>query len=394
MTPKTLIARMYRRTWRVMPLGVQFALDAAEAGIRGKPGLIRHFDLTVGLLHRHLRPGRLFIGWLFQGDANCGATRVRGLPPHAYFRRHGVNSVILHMPRPPQTLIELRPEDVNRIVRARFDVVIFQGVTGGGAEALARALQAVGTRTVYTTGDLVLSGMPEVVDWIVVASRDLAKVAPRCSDKTSIIEAAIDAPPGLVKNYSRPPAGDDVRVVWVGYPENLHLLDPVTEALADPRLKRFRLITISRGPGVTFQWDLKRVWQQLLDCDIAVLPSAPSNWYQAKPNTRMTMFKALGLPMVASPISSYLETLSHGRSCYFARDISEWADCLAALADFDRRREIGLAARDRILAIYGPEAIGRRYLSLCENLLSRPARCGGLARNQAPLGTVPTDRPQ
>lgn len=394
MTPRALTARMYRRIWRVMPPGVQFVLDGAEAAIRGKPELVRHFDLIVGLIRRRLRPGRLFVGWLFQGDANCGATRVRGLPPHAYFRRHGVNSVILHMPRTPRLLDELRPEDVSRIVRARFDVVIFQGVIGSGAEMLARALQAVGTRTVYTTGDLVMSGMPEVVDWIAVASGDLAKVAPRSSDKTSVIEAVIDAPPGLVKDYSRQPVRDDVRVVWVGYPENLHLLGPVTGALADPRLSRFRLITISRGPGVTFQWDLKRVWQQLLDCDIAVLPSAPLDSYQAKPNTRMTMFKALGLPIVASPIPSYLETLSHGRSCYFARDVTEWADCLAALADVEHRREIGLADRDRILATYGVEAIGRRYLSLCEGLVSRPMRSGDVAGKQVPLGMVPTDRPR
>ena len=198
-----------------------------------------------------------------------------------------MNSVVLYKPRTPRSLDELRPQDVNRISRARFDVVIFEGVIGSGAETLAWALQAVGTKTVYTTGDLVRSRMPEVVDWIVVASSGLAKVAPGSSDKTSVIEAAIDTPPGLVKDYSRPPARDDVRVVWVGYRENLHLLGPVTKAMADPRLSRFRLITISRGPGVTFQWDLKRVWQQLLDCDIAVLPSSPADWYQAKPNTRM-----------------------------------------------------------------------------------------------------------
>jgi glycosyltransferase involved in cell wall biosynthesis len=221
------------------------------------------------------------------------------------------------------------------------------------------------------TGDLLRNGMPAVVDWVVVASEGLKAVAPGSRGKTSVIPSVIDAPPYLVKDYSRPPQRDDLRVVWTGYPTHLHTLEPVREALRDRRLARFRLVTISRGPGVTFQWDRKRVCRQVLDCDIAVLPSAATEWFQAKPNTRMTMFKALGLPIVASPIAAYRETLAHGTSCYFAQDVAEWADCLAALADFAHRRQIGLADRERILATYGCEAICHRWVSLFEHLAGR-----------------------
>jgi glycosyltransferase involved in cell wall biosynthesis len=158
-------------------------------------------------------------------------------------------------------------------------------------------------------------------------------------------------------------------VVWVGYPDNLPLLVPVREALTDPRLARHELVTISRGPGVTYQWHRRRVHQQLVGCDIAVLPVGETDWYLAKPNTRMAMFKALGLPMVASPIDAYQRTLTHGLGCYFARTPAEWADALHALADPDARRVMGLAEREKVLAACGHEAVGAKWHALFRSLV-------------------------
>ena len=306
----------------------------------------------------------LSVGWLLNGDETRGSTRVRGLLPHAYLRAKGVDSVVLAK---RQAKFRLPPSEAAWIAGAGFDVVVFQGVAGQGAEELARALGASGCRTVYAIGELDGTGMPEVVDEVVVASENLRHLI-GTPEKATVIEGMIETPSGLCKDYSSPGPEARVRVVWVGFPENLHLLAPVREALADARLDDFELVTISKGPEATFQWDIDRVWGQLVECDIAVLPSDETDWYRTKPNTRMTMLKALGLPIIASPIPSYTATLTHGRGCYFARDVGEWVDCLASLSDFERRREIGLAEREEILERYGYEAIGSRWLELFERL--------------------------
>jgi glycosyltransferase involved in cell wall biosynthesis len=362
------------RLQRVLPGPLRFALDGSVASLTGRADLIRHLDLTAGLVRRWLKPGELFVGWILHGDEDNGAARVHALKPHSYLRRHGMNSVILRKPRIQWAPLQLHIEDLARIIRARFDVVVFLGFVDPDGERIATALRGCGTRTVYVTGDPIANNMREIADWVVVPSENRRRLASAYTHKLSVIESVIDAPDGLVKDYSRAPRRKEIRVVWVGYPENLPLLKPVREALKDPRLSSFRLVTISRGPDVTFQWHRRKVWRQLLDCDIAVLPSAPTEWYQAKPNTRMTMFKALGIPIVASPIPSYLETLSHGRSCYFAQDISEWVECLLALADFDRRREIGLADRGEIISRYGVQAISHKWLSLFQELSGRRRR--------------------
>jgi len=321
----------------------------------------------------------LVVGWLLNGDETSGATRVRGLLPHAYLRTKGVNSVVLA--KGQTNRLRMEPSEAARIASAGFDVVVFQGVAGQDAEELACALRASGCRTVYAIGELYTTGMPEVVDRVVIASESL-RHSIGAPEKATVIEGMIETPSGLCKNYLLPSSDARVRVAWVGYPENLHLLAPVREALADARLDDFELVTISRGPQATFQWDINRVWDQLVQCDIAVLPcdiaglpcdltglpSDKADWYWTKPNTRMTMLKALGLPIIASPIPSYVATLTHGHGCYFARDVGEWADCLASLSDSERRREMGLAERDEILGRYGYEGIGRRWLELVERL--------------------------
>jgi glycosyltransferase involved in cell wall biosynthesis len=361
-------SRLYLRLRRLLPRPLRAGVSWAIAWLIGRR---MAFRLALAQRRRRSAPDRLFVGWLLAADRDSGSTRVRGLLPHAYLRKRCVESVVL---AGWQERLRMRPKDAARIVRAGFDVVVFQQSSGAEAQELARALHAAGTRTVYATGQLDGTGMPEMVDRVVVASHDLAGRAGVPDHKLSVVESPIETPPGVCKQYSCPPSNGAVRVGWVGYPENLHLLGPVREALASPELEGFELITISRGPGVTFQWDRNRVWEQLLQCDIAVLPSSGSDWYASKPNTRMTMLKALGLPIVASPIPSYLATLDHGRGCYFAEDVEGWVDALHLLEDFEHRREMGLSQRDEVLAKYGLGAVGGRWLELFEGM-TRAGAC-------------------
>ena len=369
------------------PASLRHAVEGTLAVLTGHPRLLRHLDLSAGLARRRREPKTLFVGWLLKGDWDDGSSRVHGLIQHRDFRRRfrhlGVNSVLLRAPRRDGRKLDLMAADLDRIVKARFDVVIFQGVHDAGAQHLARLLRATGTRTIFVTGDLFGDEMGGVVDWVVGASEGLTAIAGPHRDRSSVIESVIESPPHLVKDHSQPSRDGKVRVVWVGYPENLHLLAPVHTALADPRLSHFELVTISQGPGVTHQWHRKRVWRQLLACDIAVLPSADTDWYQAKPNTRMVMFKALGVPTVASPLASYRETLTHGQSCYFARTPEEWTACLLALADRQRRREIGLMGRQKILTTYGVDAISRKWLDLFRELIADSIDAGALAAGGA-----------
>lgn len=374
---RAMLAGVYRGIWSRAPVAVQQVLDGIRAGIRNDPSVIRHLDLTRAIMRRRWRSDELSVGWILGGDEDHGFTRVCAILPHAQMRSLGTSSVILRQGRPWRSPLHLRPTDIERIAQAGLDVVVLHEVDGPDASKLVAALRQAGTKTIYAAGNLVTSSLVDQVDWVVVASDGLRAVAPGRSLATEVIEPAIDAPPGLVKSYARRPTRNEIRVVWVGYAENLHLLAPVREALSSPRLARYRLVTISSGPGVTYQWSRKRVHRQLLDCDIAVLPSAPVDWYVAKPNTRMTMLKALGLPIVASPNPAFTATLTHGQSCYFAREVDEWVDALEALGDFERRAAVGLSDRNRILDTYGSVAVARRWRTCFDRLRAHPSFAAG-----------------
>ena len=377
-----LVHRLYKAFERVAPVPARRAVDGFRASL-GHPHLIRHFDLGRALARRRRNPDRPLVGWILHGDATGGASRLHGVVPHELLRGLGVNSVLLRTPREEgTTAFNARPADFDQLVRSRLDVVCFTETFGGRAEALVRALREAGTRTVYVTGDYHSGNMPALVDWTVVSSREQRALAGPDARNVSVIESSLEPHPRLVKRHG---PRDEIRVAWVGYPENMHLLEPVRAALCDPRLSRYRLVTISRGPDATYQWHPRRVWRHLLGCDIAVLPVDaaparpgqapawyPARWYPSKPNTRMTMLKSLGLPIVATPIESYVATLRHGESCLFAETIEQWADSLAALSDHAARERIGLAERDRIIATWGPSAVGQRWLELVQQLCGRP----------------------
>jgi len=361
------IKRLYQEMVDRLPPRLRGKLASARRSVRGQRMTVR---LAAARARRRIQSDRLFVGWLLSATRDDGPTRMRGLLPHAYLRTRGVHSVVVAQ---RLRFSELRPIDLARIVRTRFDVVVFETCNGDSAQELAAMLRAAGTRTVYAVGELRRSRMPELVDRVVLASGSLWDLAAGESAKISVIESPIEAPAGACKDYSRIDRPPSIRVVWVGYPENRHLLAPVIQALEDPALEGFELVTISRGPWATLQWDRARVWGQLLQGDIAVLPYDQSEWQRTKPNTRLTMMKALGLPMVASPIPSFTATLTDGRGCYFARDVGDWVRALAALADPERRRDMGLAERDEVLARYGPESIGDRWHELLEDLGRAPA---------------------
>lgn len=349
---------------------IKHALDSLSLRTRPR-SVVRYRDVALGIERRRVCPSAPFVGWILSGDDDDGFSRAGCLLFHEELCQLGTNSVILRTSRPAWTPLNLKRKDIEYVVRTGFDVVVFHQVERSESAAqLVEALRRTGTKTVYASGDPNISGMPEIVDDVVVAGEELRMVAPGREVAAEVIELAIDAPSSLVKDYSRRPIRENIRVVWVGYPENIHLLNPVREALLSPRLKRYQLVTISRGRGVTYQWNRKQVHRQLLDCDIAVLPSKSTLWYMAKPNTRMTMMKSLGLPIVASPIPAYTSLLKHGESCYFAYGLNDWIDALERLGDFEHRMAIGLADREHIVHIYGTEAIARRWHACFQRLLS------------------------
>lgn len=315
------------------------------------------------------------VGWLLCGDERVGSSRIQGFNISRELNRLGVASFIIQRPRVYKDWFALNYYTKKKILASRFDVVVFQRVHHDAGD-FVRQLRTAGTRTVFVMADYFPTAMPRLCDRVIVVSETLRQfliddgVAPSAID---VVPDALETGESLCKRYDAEP-GRPLRVVWVGNKGHWGTLGPVREALGNPGLADLELVTISDHPEASVRWDVRTVWDEILQCDIAVVPADTSTREGlAKSNNRVTMFKALGLPVICSPLPSYRKVIAHGVSGYFADRPEEWADCLLVLRDKSVREAVGLADREAIFQRYALSPVALRYKRTLLNLEPRAA---------------------
>jgi glycosyltransferase involved in cell wall biosynthesis len=92
--------------------------------------------------------------------------------------------------------------------------------------------------------------------------------------------------------------------------------------------------------------------------DIALAPLEMNNVFcRAKSEIKFVEAGALGLPVVASNIDPYRDSMSEGRNGFLASDEKEWTQALTALIqDAQLRTDLGEAARQTVMQSYSPRA--------------------------------------
>ena len=122
-------------------------------------------------------------------------------------------------------------------------------------------------------------------------------------------------------------------------------LPPVLDAFAD---------RIERRPLT----DYRNYLAELAHADISIAPLERTIFNDAKSNIKLIEAAIVGVPSVCSPAAEFKRVVTHGVDAYLADTEEEWVVSLLALAhDRDRRRSVGAAARDAILARYDADAI-------------------------------------
>lgn len=317
-------------------------------------------------LDRWFKGNALAVGWLLCGDETVGSSRIHGLNISRELERQGVKSYIIQKPNYYKEELQLDEFTLQKLLKSKLDVVVFQRVHRNAGE-FVRKLQAVGKKAVFIMADFFETEMPTLCDHTIVISESLkCQLVQRGVQENliTVIPDPIETDYSQVKSYLKDQS-DNIKVVWVGAAGNWPSLKVIEHALQDDSLKDYKLITISNHEKASISWDYRTVWDHILDCDIAVIPvDLTKNESLAKSNNRLTMFKALGLPVICSPLPSYRGVISHGESGYMATTDEEWIRFLKELKDPDLRHKIALAGREKIFAQYGIEAIGNRYLDL------------------------------
>ena len=149
-----------------------------------------------------------------------------------------------------------------------------------------------------------------------------------------------------------------------------------TDALkAHPALEReINVITISSGGWATHEWSLDTVFKQILNCDVAIIPLPDGVEYSVKSTNRLTMFMALGMPVIATPIPSYVDIVTDHKNSIFAKTLDDYAIAINMLESKDLRRKLGIEGRLLAQTNYNQTTIGRKWINTCASLNTSPSQ--------------------
>jgi glycosyltransferase involved in cell wall biosynthesis len=128
----------------------------------------------------------------------------------------------------------------------------------------------------------------------------------------------------------------------------------ITGPLALPRsLRRFQE-RVQHRPVMDWQsW-----FQSMSEVDIALAPLEMNNIFcRAKSEAEYIEAGALGLPVVASDIDAFRDSITRGQDGFLAANAVEWSRALTSLVEQPQlRAQIGEEARPTILRRYSPHA--------------------------------------
>lgn len=330
------------------------------------------------------------------------STRVAILNLLPMLRAAGYEPVFLHDPEAPdeQPRLQLRPQE---LAAQGIRVVIFQKVTGPDVERTARELAAAGIATLFMVCDLIVPAMVEVCDATVIVTEHLRSLYPAAlQPKMHVVHDGIEEPGRHVAAYrpTRGSAGDPLRAVLV---TSAHLsrlpalgllprwlqvrvvghYPPAPSTYAAIRnvewrarhaggwREGFETLYFAVTPQVRcIQWTADGVYDEMAGADIGILPIdnretgdgvRPAGW-TVKSENRLTLMMSMGLPVIATPIPSYMPVVRDGVDAMFAESPGDWRRCLLELRDPARRRAIGQAAR---AAVHERYSMARQCTLLC-----------------------------
>lgn len=174
-----------------------------------------------------------------------------------------------------------------------------------------------------------------------------------------------------------PPADGQIRIGWIGTPNNAPYLAPVIAAL-DTLKDRFplRLLTIGAGdlenvtvPHDQLPWSLDTQSADLGRVAIGVMPLIDSPWERGKCGFKLIQYMAAERPVIASPVgvNSVIVTPDVG----LLVSAGDWANAIAALAgDPSARKTMGQAARRRVAEHYSLALTAPRIVDAFADIVS------------------------
>jgi len=132
-------------------------------------------------------------------------------------------------------------------------------------------------------------------------------------------------------------------------------------------------------PGVPFrkvEWDITTVYDRLPTYDVGLIPiefdgTSGFNRTKSKSSNMLTQLMAAGLPVIASPVPSYLNIIKQGENGFIADSPEEWVAILEELRDPKLRESVGRVARESVLERFSQERQADMVVGIFDSILDQ-----------------------
>ena len=150
----------------------------------------------------------------------------------------------------------------------------------------------------------------------------------------------------------------------------LRPLVPVLEKLATKYQFTVKVISNQAPdfeiPNLEFlPWNKSTEIDDLATFNIGVMPLTDDKWAQGKCGFKALQYMSLGIPAVISPVGVNNEIVSNNVNGFLCNSEEEWYVALETLLiNTEKRKEMGIKARERILDKYAVSANKHNFISL------------------------------
>jgi len=287
------------------------------------------------------------IGWVLCGPDHIGTARISGTNLVNELKRQKVDASIIHQPEFPTLNM---PHIEERLEGKNYDLIVFQKRGGPGFISAMKYCREHRIKTVYNCGDYIEAALvyAKLCDAQVSPSKHMCKLLGRT---WKFIPSGFETFSG---HYVHKDEG--ARPFWFGNASNKEPLD---------KLVPFICTTISNFAGCTVEWSLD-VMNRLYEFgNVSVLPQSNSAWGVSKGEGRAVQSKAMGFPVIATPIPAYRKL----PGIMFAVTPQDWQDRLEELNNPETRLKWSREGRTEIEMKYNIEQIALRWMALFFSLL-------------------------
>jgi hypothetical protein len=256
-----------------------------------------------------------------------------------------------------------------RIRKSKLTHLVLQNPTWT-MEYLAKLARHCGISTIGVRCDQFSGNYDQLYDVTIVPTEGLARELGIVN--FIAIDDLLEVPRDCFKRSYE--SGEAIKVVWVGHPYYASFLtDWIERVRSHPDIRnQFEFEIISKGDFATKTWREHTVFQDIIDCDIAIVPVPMSQYCINKSTNRLAMMFALGMPVIASPLPSYLTLGKPGLNMLFAESPERAQEHLIYLKSESARQQLGTEARKSLGDRFSVDRIGAMWINALAGIPRAP----------------------